>query len=540
MAEVKRSRSPQQDSAATKKKKARGDLEEVALFIFRRDLRVVDNTGLQALVEEAAQRSLNILPAFFFNPQQCDKKKNPYFGDNFFQFFCQSLEDLDGPAQLNKHLVCLRGSDTDCLAQIRRCGYDVTVLGYNEDFTPFAQARDQLLSKYADEQGMTTVVGKVDYTLRPLDEIESGSEKPYSVFTPFFNKFLSNHASKVEKPIKTNVKRIQSMLVGQPKKYFEKYLVDPSQLYTHNAKIAEQGGRTEGLKRLSKVKSLQHYGDVRDNIADDQTSHLSPYLKCGTISMREAWQVSADNLGRRHPFTRQLLWREFYAMLLFHHPRLVQGQLNAFIGQKEIVASKRPQQNAPFQAKYDNFQWKWKKEHFDAFREGRTGVPVVDAAVRCVTATGWCHNRCRLIISNFAVKVLAVDWRECEKWFATVAVDYDVSNNNGGWLWSSGQGADPQPYFRTFNPFLQAQKFDPECAFIYKWVPELKGVPPEVVHSWEDYCGKLEGQQSPKKGGKQKKKVEEYDTSYPAPIVNIKECKTAVIHQFVAHTKKSK
>lgn len=539
MTEVKRSRSPSPGSAQ-KAKKSRADAEEVALFLFRRDLRVVDNTGLQGLVEEAAKRSISILPAFFFNPIQCDKKKNPYFGDNFFQFFCQSLEDLDSASQLNKHLVCLRGTDTECLEQIRKCGYNVTVLGYNEDFTPFAHARDQLLSTYADEQGITCVVGKQDYTLRPLDEVVSGSEKPYSVFTPFFNKFLSDHASKVEKPIQTNVKRIQSMLVGQPKKYFEKYLIDPAQLYTHNSKIAEVGGRAEGLKRLAKVKTLKKYADVRDDIAHDQTSHLSPYMKCGTVSMREVWEVSTQSLGKSHPFTRQLMWREFYAMLLFNHPRLAQGQLNAFIGQKEIVATKQPKKNAPFQAKYDTFNWKWKSQHFDAFREGRTGVPIVDAAVRCVTATGWCHNRCRLTISNFAVKVLAIDWRECEKWFATVAVDYDVANNNGGWLWSSGQGADPQPYFRTFNPFRQAERFDPDCEFIYTWVPELKGVPPEVVHSWEDYCAKLDKQ---KKGGKQKKgagkkTVEAYETSYPAPIVNIKEGKMAVIEQFKSHSTK--
>ena len=542
MAEIKRSRSPSPGSATKNTRKSRTEQEAVALFVFRRDLRVVDNTGLQALVDEAAKQKLNVLPAFFFNPIQCDKNKNQYFGDNFFQFFCQTLEDLDGSTQLNNHLVCLRGSDTECLEQIRKCGYDVTLLGYNEDYTPFAQVRDRLLSDYADEQGMTCVVGKQDYSLRPLDAVISGSDKPYSVFTPFFNTFLSKHASKVAKPIETNVKRIQSMLVEQPKKYFEKYLVDPSQLYTQNKQIAEEGGRTAGLKRLAKVKSMKKYAEERDCIAHDATSHLSPYMKCGAVSVREVWHTSVQHLGRNHAFTRQLAWREFYAMLLFHHTRLAKGQLNAFIGQTDIVAATRPQKNSPFQEKYENFRWNWKPAHFDAFREGRTGVPIVDAAVRCVTATGWCHNRSRLIISNFAVKVLGIDWRECERWFATVAVDYDVANNNGGWLWSSGQGADAQPYFRTFNPFRQAERFDPDCEFIYKWVPELKGVPPEVVHSWENYCAKLEQQN--KKAGKSKtsskRKAEEYDTSYPAPIVDIKEAKAAVIQKFASYASKRK
>jgi deoxyribodipyrimidine photo-lyase len=539
MSEGKRSRSPSAARAEVGKK-ARTELEKVALFIFRRDLRVVDNTGLQALADVASKRDLRILPVFFFNPIQCDKVKNKYFGENFFQFFCQSLEDLDSPSQLNRHLVCLRGTDVECLEQIRKCGYDVTLLGYNKDYTPFAQSRDLLLSNYADENSMTCVTGKEEYSLRPLDEVVNGQGKPYSVFTPFFNMFLSTHAAKVAKPIETDVKRIESMLVRQPQKHFEKFLVDPAQLYTHNSKIVEKGGRAEGLKRLAAVKSMKNYGDVRNDIAHDQTSHLSPYMKCGNVSVREVWHTAVKHLGRSHPFTRQLAWREFYAMLLYNHPRLAQGQLNAFIGQKEVVKTTRPQVNTPFQEKYLDFKWSWKTAHFDAFREGRTGVPIVDAAVRCVTATGWCHNRCRLIISNFAVKVLEIDWRECERWFATVAIDYDVANNNGGWLWSSGQGADAQPFFRTFNPFRQAQRFDPDCAFIYKWVPELKEVPPEVVHEWDDYCAKLGQQKSGKATGPRKGKVTAYATSYPAPIVDIKAAKKEVIDKFYAHTKKRK
>ncbi|KPI87808.1 putative deoxyribodipyrimidine photolyase putative DNA repair enzyme [Leptomonas seymouri] len=537
MAGLKRGRSRSPSTGSTRgEKKSHTELEEVALFIFRRDLRLADNTGLQALVDEAAKRSVNILPAFFFNPIQCDRMENKYFGENFFQFFCQSLEDLDGASQLNNHLVCLRGSDKECLQQIRKCGYEVAVLGYNEDFTPFARARDQLLSTYANDHGIACVVGKQDYSLRPLSEVVSGAEKPYSVFTPFFNKFLSDHASKVEKPMETNVKSIQLMLVSQPKESFEKYLVAPSQLYTHNPNIAEKGGRAEGLKRLEKIKLLGDYGSVRDEIARDQTSHLSPYMKCGAVSVREVWHTSVQYLGGTHPFTRQVVWREFYAMLLHHHPRLARGQLNAFIGQKEIVKAKRPQQNSPFQEKYENFKWSWMPQHFEAFREGRTGVPLVDAAVRCVTATGWCHNRCRMIISDFAVKVLSIDWRECERWFATVAVDYDVANNNGGWLWSSGQGADPQPFFRTFNSFRQAERFDPECAYIYKWVPELKGVPPKVVHAWDEYCSTLERQQkSGKSKGSARGEAKVYNTSYPAPIVDIKAARVAIIDKFRSH-----
>ncbi|TPP53818.1 FAD binding domain of DNA photolyase family protein [Leishmania donovani] len=533
-----RSRSSSTGSAAAEKR-SHTVREEVALFLFRRDLRVVDNTGLQALCDEAARRSIPVLPAFFFNPIQCDKKRNPYFGDAFFQFFCESLIDLDGAAQLNGGLVCLRGSDEDCLQRIRDSGYEVKVLGFNEDYTPFALARDRLLRAYADKQGIVCVTGPHDYSLRPLDEVVKNSEQPYSVFTPFYNKFTAEHAHRVAVPLLVNVSKVQSMLVSQPKKRMEHHLVDPALVYAHMPQVQDHGGRTEGLKRLACVERLKQYADARDDIAGDRTSHLSPHMKCGTVSTREVWHASVRALGTGHPFTRQLVWREFYAMLAFTRPRLLQGQLNSFIGQQDIVKATQPKQNAPFQPSYDNFKWSWKAEHFEAFKEGRTGVPLVDAAVRCLTATGWCHNRCRLVISNFAVKVLGIDWRECERWFATVAVDYDAANNNGGWLWSSGQGADAQPYFRTFNAFRQSERFDPDCKFIFQWVPELAKVPPSVVHHWEGYCARARGKatvtHSRKRNGQGN--AEEYSTSYPAPIVDIKAATKAVVEEFKKYGK---
>ncbi|KAG5469663.1 hypothetical protein CUR178_01801 [Leishmania enriettii] len=537
---MKRSRSRSASSSSeVAGKRPSLDREGVALFLFRRDLRVVDNTGLQALCDEAARRSLPVLPTFFFNPLQCDKKKNPYFGDACFQFLCESLVDLDGAEQLNGRLVCLRGSDQECLQHIGDSGYDVKLIGFNEDYTPFALARDRLLRDYAETQGIVCVTGPHDYSLRPLGEVVNGSEQPYSVFTPFYNKFMAEHARKVAQPLQGNAKKVQSLLVSQPKKNLQFHLVDPSRLYTHMPQVENRGGRTEALKRLGCVMKLKNYADVRDDISGDRTSHLSPHMKCGTVSTREVWHTSVQALGTGHPFTRQLVWREFYAMLAFTHPRLLQGQLNCFIGHTGIVKATRPRLNAPFQPLYDKYKWSWKAEHFEAFKEGRTGVPLVDAAVRCLTSTGWCHNRCRLIISNFAVKVLGIDWRECERWFATVAVDYDVANNNGGWLWSSGQGADAQPYFRTFNAFRQSERFDPNCTFIFQWVPELAKVPPSVVHKWDAYCAKGRGKASvtsPKKRGGSEN-AELYPTLYPAPIVDTKTATKAIMEEYKKYLK---
>ncbi|KAG5495006.1 hypothetical protein JKF63_02058 [Porcisia hertigi] len=539
----KHSRSPSQspDSAAVAKT-LRVEREEVALFLFRRDLRVADNTGLQALCDEAERRSISILPAFFFNPNQCDKEKNPYFGDAFFQFFCESLVDLDGAEQLNGGLVCLRGSDEECLQRIRDSGYEVKVIGFNEDYTPFALARDELLRDYADKHGVVCVTGSNEYSLRPLGEVVSGTGQPYSVFTHFYNKFIAEHARAVAEPLPGSVKRTLSMMVSEPKKALKHHLVNPAQLYTHMPRLQDRGGRAEGLRRLAYVENLRNYADVRNDIVGDHTSHLSPHLKCGTVSSREVWHASVRALGVGHTFTRQLVWREFFAMLAFTHPRLLQGQLNSFASQTGIVKAPQLKQNAPFQPLYDNYKWRWREEHFEAFKRGCTGVPLVDAAVRCLTATGWCHNRCRLVISNFAVKVLGIDWREGERWFATMAVDYDVANNNGGWLWSSGQGADAQPFFRTFNPFRQSERYDPDCKFIFQWVPELVKVPPSVVHKWDEYCTKG----SSKAGGASPRQrcskgtAQKYPTSYPAPIVDTKASTKAIIQEFQSYRQSKK
>lgn len=510
-------------------KRPRLERESVAAFIFRRDFRIRDNTALNALHQAAKKESLPILPLFFFNPVQADKKKNPYFGDACFQFMCESLADLD-EVQLDNKLVCLRGTDTHCMGLLHIAGLDVRMVGYNEDFTPFALQRDQNMAEWCEKKQIALHTSDRDFTLLPLDTIKNASGHPYSVFTPFYNAFMGKHAKDVAKVSESKV--TSSAFYNEGKARLRESLVCPSELYTPMPHLADHGGRKEGLRRMKRIPSMTRYIEERDFMGLDSTSHLSPHLKFGTVSIREVWECAVSSLTLTHGFVRQLIWREFYAMLLYNHPRLAQGQLVSF--------GKAPQApNDPFMAKYHSFKWKWRDEDFSAFVEGRTGVPLVDAAVRCVTATGWCHNRARMVIANFLVKVLFVDWREGERWFATVATDYDVANNSGGWLWSSGQGADPQPYFRTFNPFRQTERFDPECAYVYQWVPELRHIPPSVVHKWDTYCAKSKHQPCSatemeafiKENGasNSKKKSAVYPTTYPAPIVNIPESTKKVI-----------
>lgn len=531
----------------------------MAAFLFRRDLRLFDNTALLLLCRKAAEARLPVLPLFFFNPAQCEPAQNPYFGPASFQFLCESLVDLDGPGQLHGRLVCLSGTDENCLNYIHRKGIDVAMLGYNEDFTPFAAVRDERLVEWCRRAGVTVVTSDADYTLLPPTTVTNGSDQPYSVYTAFYNRFLAEHAQAVPKVdsqqpdvAATFFTKGSALLQGSRR-------VDPATFYTPVPQLLLHGGRAEGLHLLASVPAMKNYNQDRDDIPADRTSHLAPHLKFGTVSIREVWTLSVKSLGVSHGFPRQLLWREFYAMLIANHPQLVGGQLRAF-PDYESTASANPAKtkgkkavvavNQPFMAKYLSYKWRWDAAEFDAFTRGRTGVPLVDAAVRCVTATGWCHNRNRMLLANFLVKVLGVDWREGERWFATVAVDYDVANNNGGWLWSSGQGADAQPYFRFFNPFRQSSRFDPNGEFIYRWVPELKNVPPAVLHTWDSYCAKqkhvpcpptparlTEGAEvvEPTQGTGSTAKAKPtttYRTCYPAPIVNIKERTQKIIAEY--------
>ncbi|CCW63063.1 unnamed protein product [Phytomonas sp. EM1] len=563
---TKRSRSPCSDECRARspstvaRRVARdegGAQEDVAVFIFRRDLRLADNTALWQLIDRAAAEALRILPLFFFNPLQADPAKNPYFGDASFQVMLESLEDLDSSGQLDGRLVCLRGADEECLAEVQQRGFRIRLLAFNADFTPFALVRDARLLEWCHAHQVESIQCRHDYTLLPLDTVLKQDGQPYSVFTPFYRRFVSDFANQVPPP-RLAALEVARWFVPDGQTRFQRVGVLPTSLLRDFRRtLSDRGGRTEGLRRLDRIATMSDYDVTRDLMALDATSHLSPHLKFGTVSIREAWDRAVRLLGLPHSFTRQLLWREFYAMLLEHHPRLVGGQLRAVAppaGLPKGLAI-RPR-NEPFLAKYQRFRWAPPPAAaWAAFQAGRTGVPLVDAAVRCLNETGWCPNRGRMLLASFLVKVLAVDWREGERWYASKAVDYDVAANNGGWLWSAGQGADAQPYFRTFNPFRQSLRYDPDGVFIRAWVPELRGLPPAILHTWDAYCRahghrpcgdpndgarlaepcRSDGDgnaKPPSLSGKKGKWGVRYVTAYPAPIVDIKACTQAVIQEF--------
>ena len=219
------------------------------------------------------------------------------------------------------------------------------------------------------------------------------------------------------------------------------------------------GGRTNALKQLKDTKNTQQKYDQMRNILTHNTSLLSAYIKFGCVSVREVYHYFKDMFGLSSEIMRQLIWRDFYAHVLFAYPNVLDKNSN-------------------------KIKWMKNKGYLDKWRTGNTGYPVVDACMRQLNKTGWMHNRGRLITSCFLVKTLLLDWKEGETYYATKLIDYDVASNNGNWQWISGTGVDSMPYFRTFNPWTQSEKYDKDAEYIKKWVPELVDVEPKDIHNW--------------------------------------------------------
>ena len=222
-------------------------------------------------------------------------------------------------------------------------------------------------------------------------------------------------------------------------------------------------GRKECLDILSNLTRFNNYEVERDYPSKERTTHLSPYLKFGTCSIREAYHRIKTVLGNEHPLIRQLYWRDFFVQIGYYFPRVF---------------------NSAFREKFNEIKWQNNMNIFELWCNGKTGFPIVDAGMRELNSTGYMHNRVRMIVSSFLVKDLHLDWRKGEEYFANKLIDLDIAVNNGNWQWTASTGCDAQPYFRIFNPWIQQRKYDPDCKYIKKWVPELKEVKREIIHNW--------------------------------------------------------
>jgi len=378
------------------------------VFWFRRDLRLLDNTALNSL----AQRKEPITCIFIFTPTQL--KHNPFYSERSFQFMCESLLEL-------RELLRKRGGDLsffygeplDILKSL-----DLKTLAFNQDYTPYSIERDKKVHDYCIKHEIECIMEE-DVLLANMGTFVKKDEKPYVVFTAFKNKALQYTP---RDPHTTSAN-----FLSYPSSY-EPKIPQHDQL---------RGGRKQGLVHLRRpfTRDMQ------------RPMELSPYMKYGCVSIREAYKVNDDE-----EFRTQLIWREFFYYLTFYFPRVL----------KERSSFK----SDPITWVDDPVGWK-------NWTEGTTGIPLVDASMRQLNQTGFMTNRGRLVTANYLTRTLKIDWRKGEQYFATHLIDYDPSINNGNWQWVAGTGADRAPYAqRIMNPILQAKKHDPKHEFVDEWLKE--------------------------------------------------------------------
>ena len=446
------------------------DKFENGLFIFRRDLRIIDNNGLNLLNDKCK----NIYTIFIFTPEQVGNG-NKYKSDNSVQFMIESLQDLASQiSNAGGRLYTFYGHNDSVVADCIKA-WDINLVCFNLDITPYAKERDAKIIKLCEHM-KCYVMYDYDYYLCEPGSVLNGSGNLYVKFTPYYDKAKK---IKVEKPAGKRHLSLKKSDAHIPNKIsldeaMKKFVGN------ENADILVHGGRENAIKQLRiAAKNIKHYEKSRDELSKP-TSQLSAYIKFGNISVREVYYAFKSN----HAFIRQLYWRDFYAGILYSFPRVLGHSLNP---------------------KYDKIKWHHNERWFDAWCKGITGIPIVDASQRQLLQTGWTHNRGRMISSSILIKILLIDWRKGEQFYAQHLVDYDVGSNNGGWQFSSGSGADSQPYFRYFNPYTQSKDHDKDCEYIKKWIPELRDVDNDIILNWDTAWEKNK------------------DIKYPKPIVDYKE-----------------
>ena len=430
------------------------------LFIFRRDFRIKDNKGLNY----AIKNSDIVLPIFIFTPEQIGKP-NEFRSNNAIQFMIESLKDIDTRIkELGSKLHLFQGENNKVIKHLIQ-EWGITDIVFNQDYTPYARKRDTDITTLAEKVGVKVHMIE-DYLLAPMGTyLKPGSDKdPYTIYTPFKNNIFNmiNSGREIDKPKTSSLDVMKSKLVKRVSSIEKGYIK-----YSENDKIVYRGGRKEGKKNFNKIKNLKSYNDNR-NTASLNTSLMSAYIKFGCFSIREVYWEMKNKLGMDNQLLSQLVWREFYFYIAYYFPKVLKGK--------------------NYNSKYDGIKWNSGVSNFVKWCKGETGYPIVDAGMKELNTTGYMHNRLRLITANFMNRILGYDWRLGEKYYAQQLVDYDPSVNNGNWQWIASTGVDPKPYFqRLFNPWLQSKKADVDCAYIKKWIPQLKDIPNNHLHEWDKY-----------------------------------------------------
>ncbi|MBO49137.1 MAG: deoxyribodipyrimidine photolyase [Candidatus Nitrosopelagicus sp.] len=418
-----------------------------SLFVFRRDYRLDDNTGLI----QACENSEQVIPCFLFEKNLINQK-NPVFGKMRIRFMVDSLKDLFEQAKAKKCDVLIKNGTPSSLISSSVKNDEISAVFMNRDNSPYGRFRDNQFKKTCEKNNIAFETYG-DLLLRDAGSVLKQDDTPFLVFTPFYK---TASQFKVREPQAFSYKNLanSSQESDDTISKLEKIIPETSSI---------KGGRKNGLKILKNFDKIADY-NVQRNIPSKPTSQISAHNRFGTISIREVHKAASDFFGSDHSFISELYWRDFFTHLMFHFPY---------------------SQKKEFQEKYQDLKWSHDKKKFEKWANGMTGFPIVDAGMRELKQTGFMHNRCRMIVASFLTKDLQIDWRLGERHFAKYLIDYDPCVNAGSWQWSASTGCDAQPYFRVFNPWLQQKKFDPECVYIKKWIPELSELSTKQIHDIE-------------------------------------------------------
>jgi deoxyribodipyrimidine photo-lyase len=461
-------------------------MSNLILFWHRRDLRIADNVGLAA----ASAQSSKVVGLFCLDEIILERDD---IAPARVTYMIGCLEQLQQSyQQAGSQLLILQGKPNQIIPKLAEA-LQAKAVFWNWDVEPYAKVRDKQVKEGLKEKG-TAVTNYWDQLLHAPGEILTKSaDEPYKVYTPFWKSWLEQK----KHPVVQNINQLEGLTDSEIEQAKQVGIIDlPTAKdlgYVWDNSLILAPGETAAKKRLAEFcdRAIDEYDEQRNFPAVDGTSQLSAALKFGAIGIRTVWEASVeaydncrsdearDNI---RSWQQELAWREFYQHCMYFFPELEQG---------------------PYRKEFQDFPWENNEDYFQAWCEGKTGYPIVDAAMRQLNETGWMHNRCRMIVASFLTKDLIIDWRWGEKYFMQKLYDGDLSANNGGWQWSASSGMDPKP-LRIFNPASQTQKYDPEGEYIRQWLSELSSVDTEYL-----VTGKIS-------------KSERDRCDYPQPIVDHK------------------
>lgn len=416
---------------------------QVNVVWFRRDLRLTDNAALY----QALSSDIPVLPIFIFDTAILNQLQDR--ADKRVAFIHAAITEMQTELiNLGSTMQVFHGKPLEIFAQLIQL-YEVNTVFTNHDYEAYAQERDATVIDLLTKSGVHFKTFK-DQVIFEKSEVTKDDGKPYTVFTPYSKKWKAKLSAEYLKPFPTE-------------KYFQNFYKQTTIPIPSLASMNFEAVDMEFPSKQLNEEIVKKYSQNRDFPGlENGTSKMGVHLRFGTVSIRAIATIAAS---LNETYLNELIWRDFYQMILWHFPKVGKGHA--------------------FKAEYEKIKWRNNEDEFKQWCEGKTGYPIVDAGMRELNSTGFMHNRVRMIVASFLIKHLLIDWRWGEAYFANKLLDFDLSANNGGWQWAASSGCDAAPYFRVFNPYLQTEKFDKELKYIKKWVPEFQEFnypKPIVVH----------------------------------------------------------